>query len=453
MILLLLLLQTDPPALVEQLRSERVEERAAAERRLKELGKDAVPALERAAKDADGELAARARALLALLSLRDRFTSGLLRVMPDLPERILRNEREWVSAFLATTEADENGWIRHPTLRRRDVEVLAGEALARASAPQERAATVLAIASWEIRPLAPALVPRLRDPPPVGVMAANALSTLRAPETIPGLVGLLDHGEGHVRRDAARVLEQLDGRAAALAALAGMGDRDALPAIERLVRDPADSVRARALEALARLRAPSAEGLLLAALDDPEEGVVESAALGLARLGVRRAVPRLEELLLRSKPREGRALYVAALLELGGVEAIRGLAEPHQGFVAVQGRPAFNAVRSSGSWRSLNLKTLPGDLEGPVLPSLEAVAREAGLALEVSAYPSAGYHLDYHRRVPNRGGLASLREALDALLQGSELTYVLEEGRLRVLGRADALDFWKAWWEEFRSRP
>jgi HEAT repeat protein len=573
--------------------------------------------------------------------------------MPDLPERIAGDEQQWVKAFLATTEADENGWMKLRTLRRKDVELLGAEALRLATGPRDRSATYLAISSWGLRELAPRLVPRLRDDPPIAAMAANALTSLRSSEAIPELVKLLDEPAGLVARDAIRTLNRMEPRvcdpllaklvehpnlivraraisasarvgrkeslpailqalkhpdedlrnsamsslswlggpehaplllgicrpeedrwtqamflealarldrplarqqaltllgreeenswwgalnavpqlgfkecipaiqkrlsgneaglaAAALAdlgavaaipeirkllekegerfqaaialgrlgsrddaprlrtllsspdpdlrlaglwALGELGDRDAIPGVEKLLEDPNNTVRGAAIQALVRLRAPSAHRLLLAALEDPERKVAHMAAWGLPRIRAVEAIPRLERMLLTSKPREGRALYVMSLLELGGVEAIRGLAEPDQKFVAVQGRPAFNALRAKDAWRSLNEKMLSKDLEGPVEASLETIAREVGLTLELSIYPSPAYVLQgRHHRIPSNG-VTSLRDALDALLREADLTYILEKDRVRILWMLDALDFWVAWWSDYRSRP
>src|SRR5437016_5151350 len=57
--------------LVGKLRSQSVEERAEATRKLKVLGKAAVPELTRAVGDADSEVASRARLLLRHVEVRD----------------------------------------------------------------------------------------------------------------------------------------------------------------------------------------------------------------------------------------------------------------------------------------------------------------------------------------------------------------------------------------------
>jgi hypothetical protein len=80
-LLALALAQADGlPALVERLRSDRVEDRAAASRELEELEGSAAPALRDLLKDADVEVAARARGILEFIRLR-RLISGKVRAL------------------------------------------------------------------------------------------------------------------------------------------------------------------------------------------------------------------------------------------------------------------------------------------------------------------------------------------------------------------------------------
>ena len=63
--------------ILEKLRSEKIEVREEAGRRLKELGKVAVPALKKASHGADSELAARARHLLRAIGIRQKLSPRL----------------------------------------------------------------------------------------------------------------------------------------------------------------------------------------------------------------------------------------------------------------------------------------------------------------------------------------------------------------------------------------
>ena len=78
-------------------------------------------------------------------------------------------------------------------------------------------------------------------------------------------------------------------RAAALLALADLGERRAIPAIAaRLAQDESGMVREAAAQALGRLGGAAAEGALQAALADPKTKVRKSAAASLAQVQARR---------------------------------------------------------------------------------------------------------------------------------------------------------------------
>ena len=84
-----LLLGQEVEDLVRLLRSEKIEERSEAERRLRERGTPALPALEKALKDADPELARRAQRLVR--ELRDPFFGeSAEKTMLQVEERLAR---------------------------------------------------------------------------------------------------------------------------------------------------------------------------------------------------------------------------------------------------------------------------------------------------------------------------------------------------------------------------
>ncbi|HYE97915.1 MAG TPA: hypothetical protein VEJ18_03345 [Planctomycetota bacterium] len=91
LLFLLAVLPQDAERLVERFRSDRVEDRTAAERDLRALGQAAIPALERAAKDADPEVARRAQDLLA--GIRDPFRGESAEESLRRIEETLRNAR------------------------------------------------------------------------------------------------------------------------------------------------------------------------------------------------------------------------------------------------------------------------------------------------------------------------------------------------------------------------
>src|SRR6185295_1793204 len=85
---------------IEKLRSQNAQEREAATRRLRDLGTSALPDLEKASKDADPEVAARASFLARLIGVRSTLTPRFLAVMTGVDERIARGATHaWKEAF------------------------------------------------------------------------------------------------------------------------------------------------------------------------------------------------------------------------------------------------------------------------------------------------------------------------------------------------------------------
>jgi HEAT repeat protein len=106
--------------------------------------------------------------------------------------------------------------------------------------------------------------------------AARWLGRFGGAAGLDPLLDALSHRAGHVR-------------AAALLALADLGQRRAVPAIvARLAGDPSSMVREAAAQALGRLGDGAAEDALLAALADPKAKVRKTAAASLAQVQARR---------------------------------------------------------------------------------------------------------------------------------------------------------------------
>src|SRR5688572_23376827 len=109
-LLLLLACQDEPAGLIEKLRSENPEIRDAATQKLKELGEAARPALEKASRDHDGEVAARAGYLLRILQLKNALTPNLQKAIPSAADRLAHGEGvEWTRVFLEATALTEKG--------------------------------------------------------------------------------------------------------------------------------------------------------------------------------------------------------------------------------------------------------------------------------------------------------------------------------------------------------
>lgn len=73
--------------LIEQLRSDKIETRGEAEARLKQLGKGALPELEKAAQDKDAEVAGRVARLIRIIKLGESLPVRLHSFLDSPPLR------------------------------------------------------------------------------------------------------------------------------------------------------------------------------------------------------------------------------------------------------------------------------------------------------------------------------------------------------------------------------
>src|SRR5215471_3438552 len=117
-LVLLLAPQSDPVReLIDRMRSDAPQERNRAYAQLQRLGKAAVPALQRVAKDQDADLVVRARLLLKTFELRESLPPALIRELPGLEGRLAQGWGEWTAAFREGTRSTDSG-PAHPALRR-----------------------------------------------------------------------------------------------------------------------------------------------------------------------------------------------------------------------------------------------------------------------------------------------------------------------------------------------
>ena len=98
----------DIPALIKKLRSESIEEREVATRRLKAMGKSALPLLQKAARGKDPEVVSRVRKLIRVIEMDARLTPTLRKLKPGLAERLLDgDEYTYTQAFLEAVESKD----------------------------------------------------------------------------------------------------------------------------------------------------------------------------------------------------------------------------------------------------------------------------------------------------------------------------------------------------------
>jgi len=276
LVLFAFLLQTDPARLAEQLRSERVEEREEAARKLVGLGEAARPVLRKLSADPDSEVASRAAELLRTLDVAGKLPAGLRKAFPGIEGRLGRGDpHEWTRVFLDAIEksAGRDG------VATEDLDWLAVPALRGAAAGEERTQVA-------------------------AVVFRRALKS-----AVPEMVSLFEKLNGEVGGHLTQALGRLD-RAAAVAAF-----------IHRLERPEGRDI---AIDALVELQARQAAPAVARLLTDRDPQEVYKAVVALGLLGGRAWVPKILPLLASE---EVRVAAAGALGNLGAREAVRPLLE------------------------------------------------------------------------------------------------------------------------------
>lgn len=277
LLLAAVLLQASPDetvrALIEQLSSDSIDARAEACRKLEAIGRPAMPLLEKAAQDPDGEVASRAKSLLVRIPIRERLTPALVDGVQGIYERLAQGQWKQVFLELATDLRQPAERRRYPAVRAEDLSFLAPLAVARAETETEKSAVCEAVGRCRLKSAVPSVLRLLKedaymvranavaalrdadareqvaevrrmtaDPHPVvRSVAAHALGRLGAKEAAPDLVGLLRDSSSDVRWWAVRALGELKAV-------------DALSEVDRLSSDPEASVRRVASDTAADLR-------------------------------------------------------------------------------------------------------------------------------------------------------------------------------------------------------
>lgn len=436
---------------VDQLRSASIEERNEAIRKLRALGKAALPALEKAATDPDPGIASRAKRLIDLISLAEKLGPEILRILPGVEEQLLDGtDQDWARAFLMAAE-EQNGQPKYPHLNRRDLEPLLPRALKGVRNPhlvlRVMMARGLRLPETELKELlqtenrsilmtvmemiwtkedAPVITSFLTHPNPwARSWACLRLECVGARDRGPDLSNALKDGSERVVIAAAKALGELaikeeapkllpllaDPRPpvveATLRALRNMGDRRFAPDVLPLLKSSVASIRLEALMTLGDLDPLEGKGDILKLLQDPSEVIATSAARCLSRMGLTEGVP----LLLSKK------IHLSSL----------------------------NAIRNPEAWNRLRSTVHAENLRGSAQVKLDLIARQGGLELE---WPR-GLEEEiqgprYDQLIDSYGGAKSLLRSLEII--GVE--FVLEGSRLRAMSGDSATGYWNAWWEQ-----
>ncbi len=303
----------------------------------------------------------------------------------------------------------------------------------------------------EARSAAPALARSLEDRDSrIRFAAATSLAVLR-PDSDRAVAILAEALHDPRRQDhALRALTAFGPRARpALPALIARLERDgasvpllvelgasAVPALAEKLRSSNPDARRRALDVLRRAgpAARSAAPAVEAALQDPEPAVRAEAVRAYGELQRDKALPRLLDLLRHDPLLRGPA--AEALCALGEREGLQGSPSPGNG---------LNAVRQPAQWDHLRRIQIDEDFDGTAGEILEEFAARTLLCAELTPAVEP-LLLSVHRFY----GSVRKRSALDVLL-ALDLSFVLEEERIRILTPAQAAEFWANWLYEAKA--
>ncbi len=323
LLLFLLILQDDPARLVEGLRADDPAERKRAFQRLRDLGATARPHLEKAAADGDPDVAGQARSLLRILQLRENLPLKVHRDHPGLADQLATGSDEfWAETFdrlLPNADIDLLDVLASQALRAEgslgayyrmavagDLGLASGLPdllrTARENDDRPRAAALQGLvmlgdgrqSHWAYR-----LGRRIPEEP---APERNARVRRIAGGMLPDLRKALEHDDPALR-------------GALLHLLAFVQERESVPVLLAHVKDASPRVRATAVLALIRLKAPELVPALAPILGQIPEHPRIPVIQEIGRSGVRAYAPVLAgQLLDGSAAVRGHALVALARL-------------------------------------------------------------------------------------------------------------------------------------------
>ncbi len=309
--------------LVEKLRSESIEEREDATKKLKELGRAALPELEKAAGNGEAEVRIRVGRLLRAIPIAEKLTHDLKRMKPGVEDRLASpDDHAWTEVLLEAWDGLGS------KLSGDDLDFLSATALHAATSVEERRRLCEIAGERGCRPAIPELILYLKDRNPTTCQnAIRALVKLHARSAWPDLVRLLNHSEEFTRGIAADALRDLqaheaipevtkllrardpEARKNAVTLLGHLQktvvllDPGMISEVALLLTDGNPEVRASAVETLGDLGAAGTAGKIVVLLKDTTSHVRGQACLALAELGAREAAPEVFLLLKDPDPR------------------------------------------------------------------------------------------------------------------------------------------------------
>ena len=422
--------------------------------------RDLAPELVRAASsDSDADVRAAAFDTLRIFGARDAVPAALGAVTD--PAEPVRSAAVSLLGELGTAEAAPALRSRtgdpEPAVRAAAVRALGAIRAPNGTAefrrlladpvPAVRAAAALAVADAGARQLGDELVPLLADTePPVQVAAARALSRAGNVGAVPALMRAFDTAGPELREaivgtvaqlDPARVRVLLDrliagndsaSRIALIRTLRQVRAEDPLPLIGPLAGDPDPEVRREAITSLGTL-GDAAAPAAITALDDPDAGVRARALDAIVRLRRADQGPKILQLLAGDPSPEvrERAALATGILEVPGGES---------GLVAAgrSDQPAEVRAAAALALGAFEGESMVGEIaamadEGPVRALIQARLRDD------AEYRLLGQRLRQSRSLELRALAASTREDMaHELAEGMRSTFDAPERARLVAG-------------------
>jgi HEAT repeat protein len=262
-------------ALIEQLSSDRIEAREQAYKKLEAIGRPALPLLEKATLDSDGEVSSRARTLIIRIPIREHLTPSLVNGVAGIYDRLALGEWRQVFLELAADLRQSDDRRRYPGIHADDLSFMAPMAVTRAETETDRVAVCQAVGRLKLKSAIPSVLPLLKDER--FIVRSNAVAALRdtdARDQVDAVLPLLRDAHSLVRSVAANTMGRL-------------GARAAIPDLVRLLRDESRDVRWWSVHALGDLKAVEALPEIERLRADPDETVARIAANIAAALSLK----------------------------------------------------------------------------------------------------------------------------------------------------------------------
>ncbi len=393
---------------VERLRSDSLEERDDAAARLRKLGRAAIPELEKAARDADGDFATRAKGVIEAIRVAESLSKTLRKAFPAVEERLATpDDAVWTRTFLAATARDGDWKRLHPELKAADVDVLAVRAIKGASGEEQQREVFQRVGAFRLLSATPTVVDLLKHGNgTLRALAARTLGEMRARDSARAIVALLTDEHSGVRVEAAIALGFTS---------------DSIERLAPALTDTSPAVRMNAAAAVAEIGGAGAVDRLAPLLKDADLGVRVCAAQAMCRLGSRDGI----DLIL---DKVGAQWDVTTQIENTftiwtenvGVTSIGAAAEP-------------------ALWKRLRESNLAEDFSGTLQALLELLGKTAKFKLDL---PADEAWLSQTINVPAN---TSFSTALDRLTWFGGHEPVLCSDGISIMKTDDAVEHWRKW--------